>query len=141
MEFNEKTLKALALSKINRKKPYRPVKVVPHDPRRNPLLTKEITGWFGTEGAILGRTPEELERVLGFQAGYLAHGFDVFTFTRDIEATDFDLLGAYTYLPDGKEWDGKDLKWPPGLGVPQWKLKTNVPCQFLATVPRGSVYR
>ena len=133
-------LKELALNAINRPRPYRPVKVVPHDPSREPSFTREISGWFGSEIFILGKTPEEMERLLGCKAGYLKHGVDVFEFTRAIRADDFDVGGAYTYLPNGKEWDGIDQEWPPGTGAPQWKLKVAVPCKHLKTVPRGSTY-
>ena len=63
----------------------------------------------------------------------------VFEFTQPIQAGQFE-LGGYTYLPGGKPWDGVDLRWPPGSGAPQWRLKTEVPCRFLKTVPRGVRY-
>jgi hypothetical protein len=133
-------LKQNALAAINRPRPYRPLKVVPHDPTRNPVLIREISGWFGTEIFLLGKSPEQMEKLLGFKTGYLANGVDVFEFRRPIQSDDFDLLGAYTYLPNGQEWDGKDLRWPPGLGVPQWRLKAAVSCRFVKTVSRGSTY-
>jgi hypothetical protein len=56
------------------------------------------------------------------------------------QAGDFELGGAYTYLPGGKPWDGKDLHWPPGTGATQWRLIRDVPCRFVKTVPRGRPY-
>jgi hypothetical protein len=126
-----------ALIAINRPRPYRPLKVMPHDPARDPGSIREIGGWFGTEIFLIGKSPEQMETLLGFCVGYLTHGVDVFEFARAINADDIDLLGAYTYLPGGKERNQVDLKWPPGLGAPQWKLKRRVPCRFIRTVPRG----
>ena len=134
----------LALAAINRPPPYRPLKVVPHDPKRVPQLTTKIKGWITSEIFLLGKTPEEMERLLGFDSRpgseYLANGIDVFRFTRAIGADDVEIGGAYTHLPGGKPWDGKDLRWPPGLGAPQWKLVKEVDCAFIKTVPRGARY-
>jgi hypothetical protein len=135
---------ALALAAINRPRPYRPLKVVPHDPSRDPAAVRQIRGWFTTEIFLLGKTPEDMERLLGFDGRpgqeYLRHGVDVFEFTRPIRAGEFELGGAYTYLPGGKPWDGVDLRWPPGAGAPQWRLVVDVPCRLLKSVPRGSRY-
>lgn len=133
-----------ALDAINRPRPNRPLKVVPHDPSRDPRLVMKIKGWITTEIFLLGRTPEYMEKLLGFdsRAGreYLANGIDVFEFTRPIQAGEFKLGGAYTYLPNGKPWDGIDLHWPPGSGAPQWHLIVEVPCRFIKTVPRGFAF-
>lgn len=141
---HERKLVELALGAINRPRPYRPLKVVPHDPARNPRATKELGGWITTEIFLLGKTPAELERMLGFDSRsgqeYLKNGVDVFAFTRPIKAGEFERGGAYTYLPGGKPWDGVDLKWPPGTGATQWRLIQKVPCQFIKTVPRGVPY-
>jgi hypothetical protein len=134
----------LALTAINRPRPYRPLKVVPHDPMRDPRLVSAIKGWITTEIFLVNRTPEEMERLLGFDSRpgreYLPKGIDVFEFTRSILAGEFELGGAYTYLPGGKPWDGKDLHWPPGTGATQWRLIHEVPCRFIKTVPRGQRY-
>src|SRR4051812_15543832 len=34
---------------------YRPLKVVPHDPRRNSLVTNKIKGWITTEIYLVGK--------------------------------------------------------------------------------------
>jgi hypothetical protein len=134
----------LALGAINRPRPYRPIKVVPHDPMRPPHLVTAIKGWITTEIFLVNRTPEEMERLLGFDTRpgheYLANGIDVFEFTRPILACDFQPGGAYTYLPGGKPWDGEDLHWLPGTGATQWRLIQDVPCRFIKTVPRGQRY-
>jgi hypothetical protein len=71
---------------------------------------------------------------------YLPHGFDVYVITEQIGEDDFELKGAYTHLPEGREWDGIDLHWPPGLGATQWELERDVTCRFIKTVPRGQRY-
>ncbi len=134
----------IALSAINRPHPYRPLKVIPHDPNRNPMFIKQITGWITTEIFLLGKTPEQIEKMLGFESRsgqeYLVDGVDVFQLKRPILADEFELGGAYTYLPGGKPWDGKDLHWPPGTGATQWRLTVDIPCTFLKTVERTEIF-
>jgi hypothetical protein len=137
---HEKKLKQLALQSMNRPGIHRLVKVVPHG---RPPMT-EVNGWVTQEKFIIGKTPEEVEKILGFDGRpgqeYLPRGFDVYAIIELIKEDDFDLKGAYTYLPQGREWDGADLKWPPGLGATQWQLKRKVKCRFIRTVPRGQRY-
>jgi hypothetical protein len=136
---HEKKLKELAIESMNRPGIHRLVKVVPHQPGRLPAL--RIGGWVTQEKFIIGKTPEDVERILGFDGRrgqeYLPHGFDVYVITRPIQEDDSDLKGAYTYLPAGHEWDGVDRRWPPGLGATQWQLKREVDCRLIKTVPRG----
>jgi hypothetical protein len=139
---HEKKLKQLALQSMNRSGIHRLVKVVPHQPGRPPAL--RVRGWVSQEKFIMGKTREEVERILGFDSRpgqqYLPHGFDVYVITGQIREGDFDLKGAYTHLPAGREWNGIDLRWPPGLGATQWELKREVACRFIKTVPRGQRY-
>jgi hypothetical protein len=134
--------KQLAVEAMSRSGIYRLVKVVPHRPGRAPA--RWIDGWVTQEIFVAGRSPEELEKVLGFDSRprqhYLEDGFDVYAVVEQIGENDFELGGAYTYLPNGKEWDGRDFKWPPGSGATQWKLTRQVACQFLKTVRRGQRY-
>jgi hypothetical protein len=122
---------------------HRLVKVVPHDPGVTTWKTR-IKGWVTHEIFLMGKTPEEMERLLGFDgrpgSEYLPHGIDAYLITRPVQEDEFELRGAYTYLPNGNEWDGVDLRWPPGTGAPQWRLIKDVDCRFLKTVPRGSRY-
>jgi hypothetical protein len=124
--------------------PHRPLKVVSHDPTKNLHLVTKIKGWITTEIFLINRTPEEMERLLGSDSRpgqeYLANGIDVLEFTRPILASEFELGGAYTYLPGDKPWDGTDLHWPPGTGATEWRLIQDVPCRFIKTVPRGQRY-
>jgi hypothetical protein len=54
------------------------------------LTWTAIKGWITTEIFLVNRTPEEIERFLGFDSPpgheYLANGIDVFEFTRPISA-------------------------------------------------------
>jgi hypothetical protein len=67
-------------------------------PQKTRTLVTRIKGWITTEIFLINRTPEEMERLLGFDRRpgreYLANGIDVFEFTRPIEAGDFELGGA-----------------------------------------------
>jgi hypothetical protein len=137
-----KKQKRLALEAMNRSGLHRLIKVVPHQAGR--ALARRLGGWVTQEIFVIGRSPEELEKILGFDnrrgQQYLQHGFDIYIITEQIKESDFELGGAYTYLPNGKEWDGRDLKWPPGSGATQWKLTRQVECRFLKTVSRGQKY-
>ena len=139
---HKKKLKDLAVASMNQPGIHRLVKVVPHQPGRQPAL--RVRGWVSQEKYIIGKTPEEVERILGFDRRpvrqYLPHGFDVYVITEQIREDDFELKGAYTHLPEGREWDGIDLHWPPGLGATQWELERDVTCRFIKTVPRGQRY-
>jgi hypothetical protein len=139
---HQKKLKELAIASMNRPGMHRLVKVVPHQPGRLPAM--RVSGWVSQEKFIIGKRPEDVEHILGFDSRrgqeYLPHGFDVYIITEAIREDDFDLKGAYTHLPAGREWDGVDLKWPPGLGATQWQLKRDVTCRFIKTVPRGQRY-
>jgi hypothetical protein len=139
---HEKKLKELAVASMNRSGIHRLVKVIPHQPGRLPKT--RVAGWVTQEKFILGKTPEEVERILGFDGRpgqeYLTHGFDVYVLTKPVRENDSNLKGAYTYLPAGRPWDRVDLKWPPGLGATQWQLEREIDCQFIKTVPRGQRY-
>jgi hypothetical protein len=134
----------LALEAMNRGGIYRLVKVVPHDPAKGVQMRTKISGWITQEIWLKGRTPADLEKLLGFDSRsgsqYLQHGIDVFEITQKVQRGDFILGGAYTHLPGGKEWDGKDMHWPPGTGAVQWKLIKEVTCRFLKTVARNRKY-
>jgi hypothetical protein len=140
---HKKKQKQLALEAMSRSGIHRLVKVVPHRPGQP--KAQQIAGWVTQEIFVAGRSPEELEKLLGFDSrpgrAYLQNGFDVYAIAEQIQESDFDLGGAYTYLPNGKEWDGRDLKWPPGSGATQWKLTRHVACRFLQTVARGQKYQ
>jgi len=133
-----------ALQAMNRGGAYRLVKVVPFDPATGPQMRTTIKGWVTQEIWLKGQSPEDLELRLGFDRRpgrqYLMHGLDAYLITRPIRRGEFQLGGAYTYLPDGKEWDGVDLQWPPGSGAVQWKLIKDVDCRYLKTVRRGQRY-
>ena len=139
-----KKQKDLALEAMNRGGIYRLVKVVPHDPAKGITVRRKITGWITQEIWLRGRSPSELEKLLGFDSRpgseYLPHGIDVYLITEKLRHDDFDLGGAYTYLPGGKPWDGKDMCWPPGTGAVQWRLTTDVDCRSLKTVARNQRY-
>ena len=136
--FDEDKLKEIVIAKWRQGGLDRPVKVVPRgQPQRN-----DSAGYISQEKFIRGRTPEQMERILGFDARpgqqYLSQGADIYHFTRVPGPHEFALKG-YTQLPGGEPWAG-DPEWPPGLGAPQWQLTTSVPCTLVKSVPRGTRY-
>ena len=48
----------LALIAINRPRPYRPLKLVPHDPMRNPRLVTAIKGWITEAYCVVPGRPK-----------------------------------------------------------------------------------
>lgn len=98
----------------------------------------QMGGYFGVLRAISGRTPEQMEDLLGFHRGYLASGATVWKFKDLPLPHQFELRG-YSHLPDGGEFNGQVIRtapgrpvfvdsqgqlveFPPGLGVEQWKI-------------------
>jgi hypothetical protein len=101
------------------------VKVFPKGTR--PSNSDEVMAGYCTSVKFLaGRTPAEMERILGFKAGTkLKDGAEIFRVDPLPSADQFELRG-YTQLPDGvPQRNGKvvDERYPPGLGAPQWDLK------------------
>ena len=110
-----------------------PVKVVPlrgHPP-------KLVTGYFTQEKFVVGKTPSEMEAVLGIY-GRLSTGAFILQFDSPLKSGDYESK-AYTYLPDGKPYkpDPNETVFLPGKGAPQWKLTHEIRAQCIATVRTG----
>ncbi len=91
---------------------------------------------------LVGRTPEEMEPILGFRRGSkLAGGADIYRIDPLPSAEQFELAG-YTHLPGGKpQLNGRQEHpdYPPGSGAPQWVLSgyPQSGLRWLATVRPG----
>jgi hypothetical protein len=102
-----------------------------------------MAGYCTTFKFVVGRTPAEMESVLGFAAGTkLAQGAEIYLVRPLPTARQFELRG-YTQLPGGVATNDPAYQphpsYPPGLGAPQWDL-TNYPqsgLHHLATVNPG----
>eukprot|EP01037_Dinobryon_pediforme_P012874 gene12874-12973_t len=98
------------------------VKVMPR--HFKPEHTKSI-GYCTTIKFVAGRTPEEMEIILGFKAGSkLMNGAGVYR-VDPLPSPDQFEFRSYSYLPAGvPQIDGKVLNpdYPPGSGAPQWEL-------------------
>jgi hypothetical protein len=96
-----------------------------------------VTGYFTQQKFIWGKTPEEMESVLGVFGGF-RQGACVLQFVSPLRAGDYENK-AYTYLPDGKEYvpDLNERVYLPGKGAPQWRLKAPLPAQCIATLRPG----
>lgn len=138
MQFDEAKLKKLVVEMWNEGGLNRPVKVVP----RGQGARSSTAGYISQEKFLKGRTPEQMEGILGFDGRqgrqYLSQGADIYLFTRVPAPHEFAFRG-YTQLPNGQPWTG-DPQWPPGLGAPQWELTKAVPCTLVKSVPRGARY-
>jgi hypothetical protein len=116
-----------------------------------------VGGYFTCLRAINGRTPAEMEQILGFVDGTFSSGVSVWRLEKLPAASDFELRG-YTQTPGGETFDGivlrrsdqhrpqyltsdgTPVKFPPGGGVEQWELRPTflAPAKELARVPAGA---
>jgi hypothetical protein len=140
----------------------------------------QVRGCITQEHFIKGKTPGELERLLGFQKGRLANGAVVAVLIQLPTVHQFDLLGysqvaehkfgraategldvnklkemvvkdtftlagnkrlvkVMAVTPHNANLDN-DIQYPPGLGVPQWKLTGRVSARVVAIITPEKVY-
>ncbi|CAN5898825.1 hypothetical protein BH11BAC4_BH11BAC4_14760 [soil metagenome] len=140
----------------------------------------DVKGCITQEKYVKGKSPGEIERILGFHSGRLSTGMVVAALSAIPTNDQFDLLG-YTQVAEHR-FDASKLKglevnnlkdilrktvftryglnrlikirpntshqnsmsdddqYPPGLGVPQWKLKALIPAKVIAIVLPGQRY-
>jgi hypothetical protein len=134
-EWQEAKLSELSTA-INSRSLDQPVKVMPlhGDP------PKVVRGYFTQEKFIVGKTPAEMERVLGVY-GKLSTGAFILEFTAPLLKSDYESR-AYTYLPDGKPYkpDPNEKVYLPGAGAPQWKLTGEVQAKLIVTLRPGQAF-
>jgi len=85
--------------------------------------------------SIAGRTPEEMERILGLRRAELAKGAGVLWLGRLPDREEF-ALRAYKQCPGGATYDGHGA-YTPGLGERQWEALRSLPMEMRVTVKRG----
>jgi len=135
-------LKRLVIEKWNSAPELWPVKVI--SLARLADLEKKgkvdsVGGYFTCLRAVRGRTPEQMEDILGFARGYFSSGVSIWKLKSLPFLDQFELRG-YTQLPGGNPFDGIVIRregqrpsfltqqgtgptYIPGLGVEQWELK------------------
>jgi hypothetical protein len=113
-----------------------PVKVVPFS-KQPPCI---VQGYFTQQKFIWGKTPEEMERILGV-FGKFQQGVCVLEFEAPLKPGDFENR-AYTYLPDGREFQPGtgETMYLPGKGAPQWVLTRKVQAKCIATLIPGQAF-
>jgi len=140
-----------------------PVKVIPVarvaelEFKRGGKKLDTVGGYFTCIRAVRGRTPEEMEDILGYARGYYKSGASIWKFDRLPALGEFELRG-YTQLPGGETFDGivlrrsdaprptfldkqgKALTFIPGTAVEQWELGSGVliPAHQIDLVMPGS---
>jgi hypothetical protein len=133
--FKESTLKKLAMENWEKGGGNQLVKVVSAERG----ASDEVRGYVTELKYVAGRTPAEMERILGLPDGELAGGAVVHKLDGTPTADQFRLR-AYTQLPAGKTYEPGE-EYPPGLGAPQWELTAKVPVAEVSAVKPDEAYR
>jgi hypothetical protein len=104
------------------------------------------SGYCTTFKYIVGRTPSEIEHIVGLAIGSkLVGGADIFVVDPLPQPSQFDLRG-YTQCPAGVPTDAPGYVphpgYPPGLGAPQWELSgyPQYGLKKIATVEAGQAF-
>lgn len=130
-------LKEMAIAAM---KESRPVKVVKAD--RD--LGGQAYGYITTEKYVLGKTPAELERILGFRQGAFDQGVKIHPLEEIPKPDQFELRG-YSQQPQGLDPANIDpdslADYPPGEGAPQWELTSPIPVGAGVEVGPGQRYQ
>jgi hypothetical protein len=120
------------------------VKVTPKGTVPNPSRS---TGYCTTFKYIVGRTPSEIEQIVGLAIGSkLVSGADIFVVDPLPLPVQFELRG-YSQCPAGLPTDAPGYishpGYPPGLGAPQWELSGYPQTGWtkIATVEAGETFR
>lgn len=103
------------------------------------------TGFFALASDVKGKTPQQLESILGFRKGTYKNGVNVFTAkTSKLSISNVDMKG-YTNTPNGEPTDFKGLSkeqikkkletmpYPPGKGVVQFKVTKKIAVKKVTT--------
>jgi hypothetical protein len=121
--FDARKLKAMAIEMWKRGGLDTLVKVCPHGTTPDP---GRATGYCTTFKFIVGRTPVEIEEIVGLaKDSKLFHGADIFVVDPLPLLPQFELRG-YSQCPAGVSTSTPGYiphpGYPPGLGAPQWEL-------------------
>lgn len=105
-----------------------PVRVTP----TQPIDSQSVRGYITQEKFIKGKTPQEMEKILGLESGKLENGATIYRLTETPKADQFTPKG-YSQTPGGRPYESGG-KYPPGEGVPQWELNEDVPAEVVGKV-------
>jgi hypothetical protein len=104
------------------------------------------SGYCTTFKFIVGRTPSEIEQIVGLAIGSkLVSGADIFVVDPLPLPAQFELRG-YSQCPAGVPTDAPTYiphpGYPPGLGAPQWELSgySQTGWTKIATVEAGQIF-
>ena len=134
-----------------------PVKVTARDrPLKDATGIPQASGYISTIKFLVGRTPREMEDVLGLGVNkyngrrVLDSGANIYILTRPPRIDEFELRG-HTHMPDGRFTNDTDYApkpedarmYPPGLGAPQWQISSSVtvPARLIASLSAGEMFR
>ena len=93
-----------------------------------------VKGFVTSEKFVRGRSPQEVERILGILPGELKDGAVLLRLNILPLPHQYELRG-YTQTPAGEPYSGG--AYPPGHGANQWELTVEVPATIVKIVPAG----
>jgi hypothetical protein len=133
VSLDEAKLKEMATSAWAEKGPNSLVKVV----SKARGAQEEVGGYITKLSSVVGRTPQEIEHILGLKPGELSEGCYVSRLNQLPKSDEFELRG-YTITPEGKPYAGGE--YPPGAGAPQWELTKRIPSTPISFVQPGQIF-
>jgi RHS repeat-associated protein len=135
----EAKLKELVVKNLSSKPSDRPVKVVPKGMGQKIFEQGEVRGYFTQDKFLRGKTPAEMEKILGLKPGTLRDGAEVITLGEIPKPNQFEFIvpeGRPTGTPAGYTNVPGAPDYPVGLGAPQWYLKGAKPGSIHNVQPR-----
>lgn len=135
-KVDQKVLKKMVIESWKQGGGNRPVKVF--SARGGPR--PKVRGYITQEKFIRGRTPAEMEKILGLPSGELDSQGAIVEALDQIPTEKQFGLRSYTQRPGGTV-PVQGSKYPVGLGAPQWELTEEVSATVIGTVKPGQAFR
>ena len=111
----------------------------------NKISLEKARGYITEERFLFGKTPDQMERLLGLLPFQLRGGAKLYRLSHLPKKDEFECKG-YTHLPGGQPFEFDLHQWqmgslyPPGGGAPQYRLVKEVPCSLIQELISGQAY-
>lgn len=130
-KIDEAKVKEIIINAWNKGEGNQPIKVAPTE-----LSDRQfVSGYITQEKFVKGRTPQDMEKILGLEPGILGNGVTIYKLSETPKPEQFEPHG-YSQMPGGVPYK-PGSKYPIGKGAPQWKLTESVPAEVIGKVNYG----